>query len=196
MSNLLSKLQTLKQIILILLSLAPFLCKSQEKVNSLLFWENLKKQCGKSYEGTPIAGADNDTFKNKRLVMQVISCEENVIKIPFYVGEDKSRTWVFTLKGDKIELKHDHRHENGEPDKVTMYGGTSSNIGQAGLQMFPADDETAKMLPLAATNVWWVELNDDFFSYNLRRIGSDRLFTVKFDLKNTIQIDWKPWGWK
>jgi hypothetical protein len=126
----------------------------------------------------------------------VIRCEENVIKIPFYVGEDKSRTWVFTLKGDKIELKHDHRHENGEPDKVTMYGGTSSNVGLAGLQMFPADDETAKILPLAATNVWWVELNDDFFSYNLRRIGSDRLFTVKFDLKNPIQTDWKPWGWK
>jgi hypothetical protein len=52
------------------------------------------------------------------------------------------------------------------------------------------------MLPLAATNVWWVEINDDFFSYNLRRIGSDRLFSVKFDLKNPIQIDWKPWGWK
>jgi hypothetical protein len=77
-----------------------------------------------------------------------------------------------------------------------MYGGTSSNIGQAGLQMFPADDATTKMLPLAATNVWWVELHDDFFSYNLRRIGSDRLFTVKFDLKNPLQIDWKPWGWK
>ncbi|HLO44101.1 MAG TPA: hypothetical protein VK175_07205 [Leadbetterella sp.] len=186
----------MKQIILILLSLAPSLCKSQEKPNSLVFWENLKNQCGKSYVGTPIAGADNETFKNKRLVMQVISCQENVIKIPFYVGEDKSRTWVFTLKGDKIELKHDHIHENGEPDKVTMYGGISSNSGQAGLQMFPADDATAKMLPLAATNVWWVELNDDFFSYNLRRIGSDRLFTVKFDLKNPIQIDWKPWGWK
>lgn len=196
MSNLLSKLQTMKQIILILLSLAPILCKSQEQANSLVFWENLKKHCGKTYEGTAITGADNDTFKNKRLVMQVISCEENVIKIPFYVGDDKSRTWVFTLKSDKIELKHDHRHENGEPDKVTMYGGTSSNIGQIGLQMFPADDETSKMLPLASTNVWWVELNDDFFSYNLRRIGSDRLFTVKFDLKNTIQIDWKPWGWK
>lgn len=186
----------MKRITFIILILIPILGKSQTQANSLTFWENLKKHCGKSYEGTPIAGADNDTFKNKRLVMQVISCEENVIKIPFYVGEDKSRTWVFTLKGDKIELKHDHRHENGEPDKVTMYGGTSSNSGQAGLQMFPADDETAKMLPLAATNVWWVELNDDFFSYNLRRIGSDRLFTVKFDLKNSIQIDWKPWGWK
>lgn len=186
----------MKQIILIFLFLAPFLGTSQEKANSLVFWGNLKKQCGKSFEGMAIAGADNETFKNKRLLMQVISCEENVIKVPFYVGDDKSRTWVFTLKGDKIELKHDHRHENGEPDKVTMYGGTSSNIGQAGLQMFPADDATTKMLPLAATNVWWVELKDDFFSYNLRRIGSDRLFTVKFDLKNPLQIDWKPWGWK
>lgn len=186
----------MKHFILIFLIFAPYFGKSQEKANSLVFWGNLKKHCGKSYEGTPISGADNDTFKNKRLVMQVISCEENVIKIPFYVGEDKSRTWVFTLKGDKIELKHDHRHENGEPDKVTMYGGTGSNNGQVGLQMFPADDETAKILPQAAANVWWVELNDDVFSYNLRRIGSDRLFTVKFDLKNPIQIDWKPWGWK
>lgn len=169
---------------------------AQNTSPSLVFWENLKKHCGKSYEGEIIAGAENDTFKGKTLKMQVLSCENNVIKIPFYVGEDKSRTWVFTLIGDKILLKHDHRHEDGSSDKVTMYGGKSTNVGQAELQMFPADEETTLMLPLAATNVWWVGLKEDSFMYNLRRIGSERYFSVKFNLAKPINLDWRPWGWK
>lgn len=169
---------------------------AQNKIPSLVFWENLKKHCGKSYEGEITEGADNETFKGKTLKMQVLACENDVIKIPFYVGEDKSRTWVFILIGDKILLKHDHRHQDGTPDKVTMYGGKSLNVGQTDIQMFPADEETAQLLPAAATNVWWVGLKDDTFTYNLRRIGSDRYISIKFNLAKPIVLDWQPWGWQ
>jgi hypothetical protein len=183
-------------IIHILLFFASTHSFAQSPTPSLVFWDNLKKHCGKSYEGEIISGADNDTFKGKTLKMQVLSCENNVIKIPFYVGEDKSRTWFFTLIDNKILLKHDHRHEDGSSDKITMYGGKSTNVGQLDLQVFPADDETALMLPQAAANVWWVGLKDDSFTYNLRRIGSERYFSVKFNLAKPIILDWRPWGWK
>lgn len=165
---------------------------------SELFWAELQKLCGKSYAGTIAAApADDTTFKDKELVMHVRSCEKNRIRIPFFVGNDKSRTWVLTKVKNGILLKHDHRHEDGKPDKTTMYGGLTSNSGSASRQTFPADQQTVDILPAAAGNVWWIEISaGEFFTYNLRRVGTDRYFSIKFDLKTVIVNPEAPWGWK
>ncbi|HSK74115.1 MAG TPA: hypothetical protein VK892_20615 [Pyrinomonadaceae bacterium] len=163
------------------------------------FWAELQKLCGKAFAGTVAAApSDDTTFKNKELVMHVRACEKDRIRIPFFVGADRSRTWVLTRQKDgRILLKHDHRHEDGTPDKVTMYGGLTSNSGSATVQMFPADQETVDIIPAAATNAWWIELvPGDFFSYNLRRMGTERYFSIKFDLKTAVKTPEAPWGWK
>jgi hypothetical protein len=164
-----------------------------------IFWTNLQKVCGKAFEGTVAAApADDTTFKGKSLVMHVRSCEKNRIRIPFMVGDDRSRTWVLTrMKNGRIQLKHDHRHEDGKPDKVTMYGGTASNRGSDTRQMFPADDETVDVIAAAAANVWWIDLvAGEYFTYNLRRMGTERYFSIKFDLKKEVTVPEAPWGWK
>ncbi len=162
-----------------------------------LFWSKLKLHCGNAYEGIITEGADNPAFKDKKLIMHVKSCEQDRIRIPFFVGEDKSRTWVLKYENQRILLKHDHRHEDGSEDKVTQYGGWTANDGLPEIQVFPADQETAALIPLAATNVWWITINKDFFTYNLKRIGTDRLFTVKFDLSKPLpEKPASPWGWK
>ena len=125
--------------------------------------------------------------------MQVMSYDDREVKIPFYVGEDKSRTWILTYSNHVLTLKHDHRHEDGSPDKITFYGGTSNNEGSSSLQMFPADDETCRLIDYACQNVWWITIDDSSYTYNLRRIGSDRVFTVKFDLTKEVKSDFKPW---
>lgn len=164
---------------------------------NVTFWNELQKLCGKAFAGTVAAApADDTTFKDKALVMHVRSCEKNRIRIPFFVGADKSRTWVLTRKGDRIELRHDHRHEDGKPDAVTMYGGWTTSAGMPTRQMFPADDQTVKVVPAAATNVWWIDLTPDSFGYNLRRMGSERYFSIKFDTTKTIDAPLAPWGWK
>jgi hypothetical protein len=163
------------------------------------FWNALQKLCGRAFAGTVAAApADDTTFKDKTLVMHVRACEKNRVRIPFFVGEDKSRTWVLTRqKTGRILLKHDHRHADGTPDKVTMYGGLTSNSGSATRQMFPADQQTTEILPAAAPNVWWIEIvPGEYFSYNLRRMGSERFFSIKFDLKKEIPAPSAPWGWK
>ena len=110
---------------------------------------------------------------------------------------ESSRTWVlFKNENSILRLKHDHRHEDGTEDQVTQYGGESPNVGLENLQMFPADSETAKRISYASTNVWWLTLAEKTFSYNLRRIGSDRVFTVEFDLSKPIIFNKKPWGWR
>lgn len=164
-----------------------------------VFWTELQKLCGQAFGGTVAAApVDDTTFKDKELVMHVRSCEKNRIRIPFFVGTDRSRTWVLTRqKSGRILLKHDHRHEDGKPDKITMYGGLTTSSGAADRQMFPADQETADIIPAAAANVWWIDLAaGDFFSYNLRRMGSERYFSIKFDLKKEIPAPEAPWGWK
>lgn len=170
-----------------------------------VFWGELNKLCGKAFAGTIAEDTSNSPdFAGKALVMHVRSCQKDRIRIPFFVGDDRSRTWVLTRKGDRIELKHDHRHEDGKPDKVTMYGGTSTNAGEAIRQFFPADEETTRVVdppagdaPSAAANIWWIELvPGSHYSYNLRRLGRGRLFTVRFDLTKVVPTPAAPWGWK
>jgi len=179
--------------IALFISLNGFAQKPISKLDS--FWNALQQHCGKAYEGIIISGATAD-FKDKKLVMHVKACEENRIRIPFNVGDNRSRTWVLTKTKSGIILKHDHRHEDGSEDAVTQYGGTTTNEGFSNMQIFPADIQTQKTIPAAASNVWWITINDSSFTYNLRRIGSDRLFTVAFNLKQPIETPLAPWGWK
>ncbi|MCL6260482.1 hypothetical protein M3O96_15370 [Aquiflexum sp. TKW24L] len=169
---------------------------AQELPANQIFWKSLSAHCGNSYEGTVITPiSENDPFAGKKLVMHIVDCGNEFIHIPFFVGEDKSRTWVLTMEDGLIKLKHDHRHADGSPDKVTQYGGIASNTGMAGIQFFPADQETADLIPASATNVWWITLDETSFTYNLRRMGTDRLFSVKFDLTKEVESPGPAWGW-
>lgn len=181
--------------LLVLFSLSGVLC-AQEGQPSEIFWNTLNAHCGVAYEGTLELPKEDEAFGGKKLVMHVRSCNENQIKIPFYVGDDKSRTWILTKEAGIISLKHDHRHEDGTEDTINFYGGTASNMGKAGIQFFPADAHTQQMIPGAATNVWWITIDKNTFTYNLRRLGTDRVFKVVMDLTKPIPAPEAPWGWK
>lgn len=170
--------------------------KSAETPGAKEFWNSLKALCGKAFEGELVSAPTNDDFDGKRLVMHVLSCDDEQILIPFNVGDNRSRTWIFTYKNDRITLKHDHRHEDGTNDSITMYGGTSTNSGLPGIAVFPADEETLSVIKPAATNIWWVTVNENSFTYNLRRLGTERVFTISFDLTEEIEIPEPSWGWE
>jgi len=186
-------------LLLLVISLSTQILSAQNTLHPSqeLFWKALQQICGNSYEGSVASAPANDTtFKNKKLLMQVRSCSEDRIRIPFVVGDDLSRTWVFTNSNTGLLLKHDHRHSDGSSDSITMYGGNTTNSGTATVQFFPADQETTDLLPAAAGNVWWVEMvPGKHFIYNLRRMGSDRLFSIRFDLTKPVIAPPAPWGW-
>jgi hypothetical protein len=138
--------------------------------------------------------ADAD-FANKRLLMRVRDCSANEVRIPFHVGEDRSRTWVLRRVPGALRLKHDHRHADGHPDSVTWYGGDTHSPGTRGRQEFPADAWTAALIPRAATNVWTIEVDPGRnFVYALRREGTDRRFRIEFDLTREVNAPPPPWG--
>ena len=110
------------------------------------------------------------------------------MRIPFQVGEDKSRTWVLTLDEKGLLLKHDRRHADGTPGEVTMYGGYANAGRNAFEQSFPADDYTAKLIPVASTNEWSLVLSQHKkkLSYILQRDGQLR-FHAGFDLRKPME---------
>ncbi|MBS4041435.1 MAG: hypothetical protein KGZ81_12660 [Flavobacteriales bacterium] len=185
-----------KNLILLLLATNLSVFAQEKPSGAKVFWDNLQALCGKSFEGTITEAPANDSFRGKKLTMHVKSCSNNKIRIPFVVGEDYSRTWILTFENDLITLKHDHRHEDGSEDKITQYGGTASNPGLENLQMFPADNFTCNLLGYACTNVWYLSLTNETFGYHLVRIGSDRKFSVQFDLQNPVENPKAPWGWE
>lgn len=124
------------------------------------FFQNVKKLCGQSFEGaTQLPQNPDHPLVDKKLVITIASCSDKEIRIPFQVGEDKSRTWILRLDEKGLLFKHDHRHADGTPDEVTMYGGWAAEEGTAYRQRFPADSDTRTLIPEAATNVWMIEID-------------------------------------
>jgi len=162
------------------------------------FWSAVSGLCGQAFEGELIESPEGeDDFVGKRLVMHVRECSDDVIRIPFMVGDDRSRTWVLTRQAGRIELKHDHRHEDGSHDEVTMYGGRATNTVTAGAQYFPADQQTRALIEPAFSNVWTMRVAPDkTFTYGLWRLGTPRVFRIDFHLGEAIEPPPAPWGWE
>jgi len=160
------------------------------------YWANLEALCGQAFEGSVTDGNDSDSaFAGETLVMHVRECAADELKIPFHVGEDRSRTWVLTRTGAGLRLKHDHRLDDGSEDEVTQYGGDTIDGGSATRQDFYADTFTAELLPAAATNIWAMEIEPgNYFAYSLRREEEGRYFRVEFDLTTPVEAPPAPWG--
>jgi hypothetical protein len=157
--------------------------------------------CGRAYEGRMVspAAAGDEAFAGKRLVMHVRDCAPGTTRIPFHVGADRSRTWVLSRTGAGLTLKHDHRHEDGSEDRLTQYGGTSTQPGTPARQEFPADAESRALFEregraVSITNVWAMEIEPGRrFAYELRRPG--RFFRVEFDLTRPVPLPPPAWGY-
>lgn len=167
------------------------------------FLAAIDSHCGQAFAGRVLvdepAQPDNNAFAGQALVMHVRECGTAEIRIPFHVGEDRSRTWVLTRTAGGLRLKHDHRHADGSDDPVTMYGGDTASAGTALRQEFPVDAESIAMferegLPASVTNTWAMEIEPGKrFLYELSRPGG-RLFQVEFDLTAPVDAPPPPWG--
>lgn len=146
------------------------------------FMATLNTMCGQRFEGVQTYAVDpNNDFAGKKISTQV-NCSAADVRMPVQVGEDRSRTWIFTRPAAGLELRHDHRHADGSPDKVTMYGGMAQAGGSARSQAFLADAYTAKLVPGADTNLWTVSLSEDgqVLTYRLERHAKPRAeFTLR-----------------
>lgn len=166
------------------------------------WFRQIASLCGRAWEGRVVSTDPADaSFTGQRLVMDVRQCTDEEIRIPFHVGNDRSRTWVISRTATGLRLKHDHRHQDGTPDALTMYGGNSRGQGSEARQEFPADAESIEMFTaqgrsVSNGNVWAIEVGDTAFAYELRRPPGpgQRFFRVEFDLRRPVAPPPPPWG--
>jgi hypothetical protein len=165
------------------------------------FLARLSSLCGKAFAGrvrvdTP--ASPDSAFAGQTLVMHVRDCSPGALSVPFHVGSDHSRTWVLTRTNAGLRLKHDHRHADGSPDPVTLYGGDSA-AASATRVAFPVDADSIALfqragLPASVTNTWAMAFEGgDKFVYELSRPGG-RLFQVEFDLARPVPLPPPAWG--
>lgn len=162
------------------------------------FFSSIAKHCGKAFEGKVTVDNQPSPAFEARLVMFVRKCDQAELQIPFYVGDDASRTWIIKKTGSGLSLKHDHRHKDGTNDPVTMYGGHTQGAGYNQIQSFPVDQYSKELfvkqgLPQSISNTWQIYIYPDTFSYRLVREG--REFRVDFDLTKPISLPAAPWGY-
>ena len=167
------------------------------------FHHDIASLCGKAFAGRITANLPTpttpDPFAGKALVMHVRGCGSEELRVPFHVGDDRSRTWVITRMPAGLRLKHDHRHADGSADKTTMYGGDTAAPGSALRQEFPVNAESIALfqregLQASVTNTWAMEIHPgQRFVYELSR-PDGRLFRVEFDLTRPVVLPPAPWG--
>jgi len=166
------------------------------------FLARIAAHCGQAFAGRIVANEPaqpDDPFDGQALVMHVRECSAAEVKVPFHVGADHSRTWVLTRTETGLRLKHDHRHEDGSEDAVTMYGGDTATAGTVVRQEFPVDAYSIEMfqregLDVSVVNTWAMEIEPGTrFLYELSR-PSGRLFQVEFDLASPVALPPTPWG--
>jgi hypothetical protein len=175
----------LKNVVVLTLVILTAVAPVRAEQTAHLFFDKLASLCGNRYVGLMTFPTDGqDSFKGKELLAEIKQCDERQIRIPFAVGDDTSRTWVFTKTEVGTRLKHDHRHTDGSVDEVSNYGGDSTNSGSALSQSFPADQFTGVLIPAASTNVWSITLSADHkqITYHLERDDKPR-FTAVLELR-------------
>jgi hypothetical protein len=155
------------------------------------FFQNLTALCGQRFEGKVVTtDAQDADFASSRLLMHVRDCSAEEIRIPFWVGEDRSRTWVITRTEEGLRLKHDHRDPDGTTHTLHWYGGDTANEGTATRQEFPVDQESIDLFnandaKVSTTNVWAVEVNpEQTYVYELKR--ENRHMRVEFDVTKPV----------
>ena len=150
------------------------------------FLLSLQSLCGNTYSGAVTSSDPQDAdWRDAALTLGPVECEDRTVRLPLRVGEDSSRTWIVRESSSGLSLRHQHLHEDGSPDAVSMYGGFAQAGGTATSQSFPADKWTRELflsngLPDSVANVWTLAVDNGELVYRLDRPG--REFRAAFPL--------------
>ncbi len=162
------------------------------------FWYRLHEHCGEAFEGRLVTAAPGFDLLDgsERLIVHFRSCTDFETRLPFHIEEgpdawDRSRTWVFFNHGaDGLELRHDHRHQDGSEEDNTWYGGDAIE-GGAYWQRFVYPPRTEEMGVFMG---WRVEIHpNERFTYGTMR-DEEWTFRVDFDLSKAVEPPPPPWG--
>lgn len=164
-----------------------------------LFWAAMQQQCGKAYPGRLVYEPPGDDMLTgtEELIVHWRECHDTLMRVPFHVEKeddgswDRSRTWVYMRHAGSLELRHDHRHEDGTPDERNWYGASTISAGAGNWQEFILPDRTADD---GARLGWRIEIvPGERYTYGTIR-GDEYSWRVDFDLTREVPVPPAPWG--
>ena len=161
------------------------------------FFNAVKALCGQAFSGGTIEDTQNSAaYSGRKFILHIRECSDTQIKMPLHIGDNSSRILILTKGENSIKLQHDHRHADGSPDDLTLYGGSTTAEGTANAQAFPesaASIETTKALAPTRTwpSVWSIILTSDDIVYQVVRPG--RIIRTQFKLSNKVANPPKAW---
>lgn len=167
------------------------------------FLANYEPFCGKAFAGksTFTDLGENHVLNDANLLMIFDFCTSDNVRIPFFVEDDRSRTWILSYTEAGLRLGHDHRYEDGTEHEANFYGGIAmENTGNYFEHypenktsseyklFFPADERTLADRPAREINVWSKEfdLENQRYYYRLYLYG-DLRFEATFDLSVSVE---------
>jgi hypothetical protein len=153
------------------------------------FWTNLQGLCESSHEGVLLRAPEGDTQvpPDARLVVHFWECGEDLLRFPFHVGDNHSRTWWFIRHEGRIELRHDHRNRDGTEEATSWYGAFTREAGTATRQEFTSERN-------GIVSGWRVEIvPGERYTYGTIRNGEWR-HHLEFDLTREVDRPPLPWG--
>ncbi len=163
----------------------------------LAFWENIQEHCGNAYDGI-LADATPyyQTFDADRIRIHVRNCTDTLTHISLHIDDDHSRNLLITKQPGTLQLKHDHRNEDGTEEEITQYGGMAPTPGLETRQIFYADEHTADILPMRNDNFWFIDIMDDeTLAYGVHWPKEGNSIRMEFDITQPVEAPPAPWGY-
>lgn len=160
------------------------------------FLANLSEHCGRAFPGEVIHVPEGDPYfvDDPEVVMHVRECSANEVRIPVAVADDRSRTWIFTRTAGGVDLRHDHRYEDGTPEASTFYGAFVADPPVAESSPSPTRHEFKTEGDDGSVTGWVVEIvPGERYTYGTQRDG-EWGYRFDFDLSSPIDPPDDPWG--
>ncbi len=173
-------------------------CGSEQNVNQD-FFDKLSQHCGNAYQGALAFQAPGFDLLNgeELLIAHFRECDETTLKIPFHIEKedgdwDRSRTWILTNHGNRLELRHDHRLADGTDDDFTMYGGFSYGENKANMHQFQSVERSEET---GEYRGWRLEIYPgERYVYGTVR-DTNWTWRIEFDLSKPLdEVPPAPWG--
>lgn len=163
--------------------------------NQESFFDAIKSHCGKAFSGSVEDSSNSTAYNGKKFVLHIRDCSNTQIKMPLHIDDNSSRILILTKSGESIKLEHDHRHPDGSPDALTLYGGYSVD-STAKVANFPESSESIAITKAHAPNrtypsLWSIILSAEDITYQVVRPGR----TIKSNFKFTDTLSDPPTAW-
>ncbi len=165
----------------------------------LEFWERMEANCGNAYAGkladaTPYYASDFENVEQIRI--HIRECSDELIHTSLHINENHSRNLMLTRVEGTLQLKHDHRYEDGTEEEISQYGGLAPQPGLPHRQIFEADELTAEILPDRFDNFWFLDfMDEETFAYGVHWPKHGNSIRLEFDITETIEPPPAPWGY-